>query len=143
MVQCPCTGLAGISLKSDLSRQNGRQVCVPLSLQCDQRPLAGDTVGYSCECVKLLRGWVEMGVGGEKRGYILGTTILLCSNFSGDSVGKESACNAGDPGSISGFHLSSLEEGMATYSSILAWKIPSTEEPGGLQSTGSQRVRHD
>ena len=37
----------------------------------------------------------------------------------------------------------SLEEGMATHSSILAWKIPRTEEPGGLQSIGSQRVGHD
>ena len=36
-----------------------------------------------------------------------------------------------------------LEKEMATYSSILAWRIPWTEEPGGLQSTGSQRVRHD
>ena len=36
----------------------------------------------------------------------------------------------------------SLEEGMATHSSILAWRIPWTEEPGGLQSVGSQRVRH-
>ena len=36
-----------------------------------------------------------------------------------------------------------LEEGMATYSSILAWRIPWTEEPGRLQSTGFQRVRHD
>ena len=36
-----------------------------------------------------------------------------------------------------------LEEGMATHSSILAWKIPWTEEPGRLQSMGSQRVRHD
>ena len=36
-----------------------------------------------------------------------------------------------------------LEEGMATYSSILAWRIPWTEEPGGLQSVGSQRVRHN
>ena len=36
-----------------------------------------------------------------------------------------------------------LEEGMATHSSILAWTIPWTEEPGGLQSTGSQRVRRD
>ena len=36
-----------------------------------------------------------------------------------------------------------LEEGMATHSSILAWKIPWTETPGGLQSMGSQRVRHD
>ena len=36
-----------------------------------------------------------------------------------------------------------LEEGMATHSSVLAWRIPWTEEPGGLQSMGSQRVRHD
>ena len=34
-----------------------------------------------------------------------------------------------------------LEEGMAIHSSILAWRLPWTEEPGGLQSTGSQRVR--
>ena len=37
----------------------------------------------------------------------------------------------------------SLEEGMANCSSILAWRIPWTEEPGGLQSMGSQKVRHD
>ena len=36
-----------------------------------------------------------------------------------------------------------LEKEMATHSSILAWRIPWTEEPGGLQSMGSQRVRHD
>ena len=36
-----------------------------------------------------------------------------------------------------------LEKEMATHSSILAWKIPWTEEPGGLQSMGSQRVRHN
>ena len=36
-----------------------------------------------------------------------------------------------------------LEEGMSTYSSILAWRIPWTEEPEGLQSMGSQRVRHN
>ena len=36
-----------------------------------------------------------------------------------------------------------LEEGMATHSSILAWKIPWTEAPGRLQSMGFQRVRHD
>ena len=36
-----------------------------------------------------------------------------------------------------------LEEGMATHSSILAWRIPRTEEPGGLQSMGSQRAGHD
>ena len=36
-----------------------------------------------------------------------------------------------------------LEKEMATHSSVLAWRIPRTEEPGGLQSMGSQRVRHD
>ena len=35
------------------------------------------------------------------------------------------------------------EEGLATHSSIVAWRIPWTEEPGGLQSTASQRVRHE
>ena len=35
-----------------------------------------------------------------------------------------------------------LEKEMATHSSILAWRIPRTEEPGGIQSAGSQRVRH-
>ena len=36
-----------------------------------------------------------------------------------------------------------LEEEMATHSSVLSWEIPWTEEPGGLQSMGSQRTRHD
>ena len=36
-----------------------------------------------------------------------------------------------------------VEKGMVTHSSILDWRIPWTEEPGGLQSMGSQRVRHD
>ena len=48
----------------------------------------------------------------------------------------------GDPGSIPGLGRSPEKE-MATHSSILAWKIPWTEEPGRLQSMGSQRVRHD
>ena len=49
--------------------------------------------------------------------------------------GKESACNAGDPGSIPGSG-GSLEKEIATHSSTLAWKIPWTEEPGRLQSMG-------
>ena len=102
--------------------------------------------------------------------------------FPGSLDGKESACNAGDPGSIPrlgrspeegiGYPLQyswaslvsqmvknlpamretsvrslgwedPLEEGMATHPSILAWRIPWTEEPGGLQSTGLQRAGHD
>ena len=58
------------------------------------------------------------------------------------SVGEESACNAGDVGVTPGWG-SPLEEGMATPSSILAWRIPWTGEPGRLQSKGSQRVGCD
>ena len=59
--------------------------------------------------------------------------------FPDGSDGKESACNAGDPGSIPG-REDALEKGMAAPSSILSWKIPWTEEPGGLQSVQPQRV---
>ena len=62
--------------------------------------------------------------------------------FPGSSTGKESACNAGDLVPFMG-QEDILEKGMATHSSILAWRIPWTEEPGRLQSLGSQRVGHD
>ena len=55
--------------------------------------------------------------------------------FPGGSDGKESACNAVDPGLIPG-PKDPLEKGMTTHSSILAWRIPWTEEPGGLQPMG-------
>ena len=57
--------------------------------------------------------------------------------FPGGSDGKASAYKAGDPGLIPGLGRS-LEKGMATHSSILAWRIPWTEEPGMLQSMGLQ-----
>jgi len=60
-------------------------------------------------------------------------------------VAKNIPANAEDTrdlGSILGWE-DPLEEEMATHSSILAWEIPWTEEPGGLQSVGSQQVRHD
>ena len=41
------------------------------------------------------------------------------------------------------FHFHALEKEMATHSSVLAWKIPRMEEPGGLPSMGSHRVGHD
>ena len=62
--------------------------------------------------------------------------------LSGGSDSKESACNVGDPGLIPGLQRSP-GEGNATHSSILAWRIPWTEEPGGLQSMGLQRIGHD
>ena len=83
------------------------------------------------------------------------------SDFSGDPVGKTSASNTGGEGASLVTQMvkippamqetrvqslgqkDSLEKEMASHSSILAWRIPRTEEPGGLQSTGSQRVRHE
>ena len=62
--------------------------------------------------------------------------------FPGGSDGKETACNAGDLGSIPGSGRP-LEEEMATHSSILAWRIPWTKEPAELQFMGLQRVGHD
>ena len=73
-------------------------------------------------------------------GTKFGTSSCL-SGFPGGSEGKESACNEGDQSSIPGSGRS-LEK-MATHSSILACKIPRMEETGGLQSIGSQRVRHN
>ena len=58
---------------------------------------------------------------------------------------KNPPANAGDirdVGSVSGWE-DPLAEGMAAHSSILAWRIPWTEEPGGLPSIGSHRVGHD
>ena len=120
---------------------------------------------------------------GQKSPHWYNKWHLPCSwGFPDSSVGKESACNAGDPGSIPGsgrfagegigyplqrFGASlvaqlvknlpamhetwvwslgredPLEKEMATYSSILAWRIPWAEEPCRLQSVGSQRGRHD
>ena len=62
--------------------------------------------------------------------------------FPGGSEVKASACNAGDPGRSLG-REDPLEKEMATNSSILARRIPWTEEPGGPQSMGLQRVGHD
>ena len=114
--------------------------------------------------------------------YIFIHTYTHIWGFPDGSVGKESACNAGNPSLIPGSGRSPgegtgyplqyswaslvaqmvknlpavwetwvwkdpcedpLEKGKATHSSILAWRILWTEEPSGLQSMGSQRVRHN
>ena len=56
--------------------------------------------------------------------------------------GEESACDVGDVGSVLSWE-DPLVEGMATHSSILAWRNPWTEKPGGLQSMGSQIFEQD
>ena len=64
-------------------------------------------------------------------------------DFPGGSEDKESTRNAGDQGLIPGLGRSPGEGNGSTCSSILAWRIPWTEEPGWLQSMGLQRVGHD
>jgi len=66
--------------------------------------------------------------------------VTHLSYFGSDS--KASVYNAGDPGLSPGLGRS-LGEGNAIHSSTIAWKIPWTEEPGRLQSMGSQRVGHN
>ena len=72
----------------------------------------------------------------------LAATIQCDMGFPGSSVGKESACNVRDPGSTPGSGRSP-GEGNGYQGSILVWRLPWTEEPGGLQSTGSLRVGHN
>ena len=62
--------------------------------------------------------------------------------FPGDTDSKESTCNAGTWVPFLG-QEDPLEKAMTTHSDILAWRIPWTNEPGRLQSMGSQTVRHN
>ena len=65
--------------------------------------------------------------------------------FLGGASGKEPACNVGDrrDGGLIPGQEDPLEKSMATHSSILVWRTSWTEETGGLQSMGLQRVGHD
>ena len=68
--------------------------------------------------------------------------MIILGGFPGGSEGKETACNAREWGSISDWE-DPLKKEIATHSSVLDWRIPWSEEPGGLQSMGSQRIRHN
>ena len=95
-------------------------------------------------CILAISSWpLRIIISKEKRWHF---SFTQCPwGFPGDASGKEPACrcrrNKTRVQSLG--QGRSLEEGTATHSSILAWRIPWTEEPGGLQFTGSQRVRHD
>ena len=69
-----------------------------------------------------------------------GSGVFQVAQLKNKQTNKKT--NAGDAGSIP-CQEDPLEKKMATLSSILAWEIPCTEESGGLQSMGSQRVRYD
>ena len=63
--------------------------------------------------------------------------------FPGSTGVNNVPANAGDLGNKGSIPGSGRSSEMATHFSMLAWKIPWTEKPGGLQSMGSQRVKHD
>ena len=87
---------------------------------------------------RVLHDWSDLAVAV----WLIYIHIYIHGNFHGGSDGEESACQAGDwlwSWSQEGF----LEKGMTTHCSILAWRIPWTGEPDGLQSMRLQRVRHN
>ena len=79
---------------------------------------------------------------GEVKPRVIRSPLYTSMGFPGGSDSNESACNAGDPGSIPGLGRSP-GEGNGYPLQYFSWKIPWTEKPDGLQSMGSQRVRHD
>ena len=91
--------------------------------------------------------WKESAIKKFKHKYQKGLfgSYLLLLGFPGGTSGKEPAsrCRRQETHVWSLGGEDPLEEGMATHSSILAWRIPWAEEPGGLWSIGSQRHRHD
>ena len=91
--------------------------------------------------IKIAQTWKPLLFGGRScnAACTFPSLNILILDFPGGSVGEESACNAGDPGLIPGGE-DPLEKEVATHSGILAWEIPWTEEPGGLQSMGSQEL---
>ena len=78
--------------------------------------------------------------GGASRPRFLSSSLTF--GFPGGRTLKSLPAVEGNPGSTLS-QEAPLEEEMGTHSSILAWKIPWTEESGGLQSAGLQRVRHN
>ena len=76
---------------------------------------------------------------------VVSVSYPLYWDFPGGASGKEPTCQRRrlDTWVQSLDQEDPLEKEIATHSSILAWEIPRTDKPGGLQSTGSQRVAHD
>ena len=91
------------------------------------------TSWFVCELIlleKILTGW-------KRRTTSENLVVKVCNGFRGGAVVKESAGPAGDSGSVPG-SVGSLEKESIAHPRILAWEMPWMEEPGGLQSTGSQ-----
>ena len=80
---------------------------------------------------------------GGKRGFQVSGLVSVTTTTPRWLSGKESACQCRRPGFHPWVGTFPWRKEMATDSSMLAWETPWTEEPGGLQATGSQRVGHD
>ena len=79
---------------------------------------------------------------------MLSDMVKRCPRLHGGEGSEEavpgpSVFPSGEPGVSGDFWVPALEKEMATHSSVLAWRIPGTGEPGGLPSTGLHRVGHD
>ena len=128
----------GWSDAEEMGSQDEYQAASPLCKPCLQSPiLRADATVAAKELNSLGKG---MSVHGADVCPLTGPLTYM--GFPCGSDDKESACNTGDPGSITGSGRSPEEE-RATHSNILAWEIPCTEEPGRLQPMGSQIVRHN
>ena len=109
-------------------------LCGPLSLSSDPPPQAIQ--------VELLVFQKHMGALHYIKKTHISSPLSLWLGFPGGSVVKNLPAKQ-ETGVWSLGREDLLEKAMAPHSSNLAWRIPWTEKPGGVQSTGSQRVRHD
>ena len=125
MVKNPPANAGGVGLIPGSGRFSGEGNGNPLQYSCLRNPIDRESGGLQ-------------SMGSQRVGHNLATK----QGFPGGSDGKASACNAGDPGLIPGSGRSP-GEGNGNPLHTVAWKIPWTEEPGRLQSMGSQRVGHD
>ena len=104
----------------------------------------GSLIGFPATVLTGMVRIASVAAGWSGKEVVLCTSCNLSKGFPGGAVVENSPANAGDMDSVPSLGQEDpLEKGMATHSSILAWRIPWTEEPGRLPSIGSQRVRHN
>ena len=113
------------------------------ALWCSLRPISLGLSNRSSYSVFLLPFWMQL-MNADPLGNFLVVQWLGGLSWCGSTVKNLPVVQETQETRIQSLGWEDpLEKGMATCSSILAWKIPRTEEPGGLHSMGSQRVRHD
>ena len=116
-----------ITKKKTQQENNPKNYRPTFLVNTDMKILNKTLAKYNLNAHQLMSGWTKYGI------------IIL---WTVGSVLKNPPANAGDTGWISGLGRSPGGDPGAIHSSILVWKISWIEEPGGLQSTGSQRVGH-